>query len=160
MSVVGFDVPVEPLRRTAHYTGEPGCIADARVFAGEFMAELASEWCAPIDTRAHDDILLLVTELVTNADRHCRGPYILSLEGTDESVTVTVYDSSPTLPSIYPRDPQRVGGHGMEIVTALACEVFVERVPVGKRVSARVRLPGQPPPQPGRMVSEQALGEV
>ncbi|MEU0256426.1 hypothetical protein ABZ299_28990, partial [Streptomyces sp. NPDC006184] len=25
----GFDVPVEPLRRAAHYTGEPGCIADA-----------------------------------------------------------------------------------------------------------------------------------
>lgn len=136
----GFDVPVEPLRRAAHYTGEPGCIAEARAFAAQFLAQLRTEWCAATDSRADGELLLMVSELVTNADRHSEGPYILELEGTDSSVTVSVYDSSGTLPRRYPKDPQRVGRHGLEIVHALASTVTVERVPVGKCVRARFEL--------------------
>ncbi|MEU1042630.1 ATP-binding protein [Streptomyces sp. NPDC005907] len=132
----GFDVPVEPLRRTAHYTGEPGCIAEARAFAELFLEQLRSEWCAEADPRTGGDLLLIVSELVTNADRHSQGPYILELEGTDSSVTVAVYDSSVALPRRFPRDPQRIGRHGLEIVHALATEVSVARVPVGKCVRA------------------------
>ncbi|MFJ9820917.1 ATP-binding protein [Streptomyces sp. NPDC101151] len=136
----GFDVPVEPLRRAAHYTGEVGCIADARAFAAQFLQQLRTEWCADIDSRTDGELLLVVSELVTNADRHSSGPYILELEGTDIAVRVAVYDSSSALPRRFPRNPERVGRHGLEIVHALATEVMVERVPVGKRVSARVRL--------------------
>ncbi|MEU7426037.1 ATP-binding protein [Streptomyces sp. NPDC040750] len=136
----GFDVPVEPLRRAAHYTGEPGCIAEARSFASQFLQQLRTEWCATADSRTDGELLLVVSELVTNADQHSTGPYILELEGTDSSVTVAVYDSSPALPRRYPKDPQRVGRHGLEIVHALATEVTVERVPVGKRVRALFRL--------------------
>ncbi|MFF8404498.1 ATP-binding protein [Streptomyces sp. NPDC014846] len=136
----GFDVPVEPLRRAAHYTGEPGCIAEARAFAAQFLAQLRTEWCAATDSRADGELLLMVSELVTNADRHSEGPYILELEGTDSSVTVSVYDSSGTLPRRYPKDPQRVGRHGLEIVHALASAITVERVPVGKCVRARFDL--------------------
>jgi hypothetical protein len=139
----GFDVPVEPLRRAAHYTGEPGCIAEARSFAAHFVRSLRTEWCAAVDERAENEVLLVVSELVTNADRHSNGPYILELEGTDAAVTVCVYDSSAALPRRFPRDPERVGRHGLEIVHALACRVVVERVPVGKRVSAVVSLNGK-----------------
>lgn len=132
----GFDVPVEPLRRAAHYTGEPGCIAEARSFAAHFLEQLRTEWCAVIDDRAQDEVLLVVSELVTNAERHSRGPYILELEGTDAALAVVVYDSSAALPRRFPRDPERVGRHGLEIVHALAAEVAAERVPVGKRVRA------------------------
>ncbi|WP_037676721.1 ATP-binding protein [Streptomyces griseus] len=138
----GFDVPVDPLRRAAHYTGEPGCIAEARTFAAHFVDTLKTEWCARIDERLGGDLLIVVSELVTNADRHSNGPYILELEGTDDAVTVSVYDSSVALPLKFPRDPRRVGRHGLEIVHALAAQVSVERVPVGKRVSAVVRLAG------------------
>lgn len=137
----GFDVPVEPLRRAAHYTGEPGCIAEARSFAAQFLDQLRTEWCARIDARADGELLLVVSELVTNADRHSNGPYILELEGTDTAVSVSVYDSSVALPRRFPRDPQRVGRHGLEIVHALAAEVTAERVPVGKKVRAMVHLP-------------------
>ncbi|MFG2127447.1 ATP-binding protein [Streptomyces sp. NPDC048751] len=140
----GFDVPVDPLRRAAHYTGEPGCIAEARSFAAHFVDTLRTEWCAMIDDRLGGDLLLVVSELITNADRHSNGPYILELEGTDDSVTVSVYDSSAALPLRFPRDPRRVGRHGLEIVHALAASVTAERVPVGKRVSAVMRL-GEPP---------------
>ncbi|KOV64196.1 ATP-binding protein [Streptomyces sp. MMG1121] len=136
----GFDVPVEPLRRAAHYSGEPGSIAEARAFAARFLQQLKTEWCAVPDPRADGELLLLVSELVTNADQHSNGPYILELEGTDSAVTVCVYDSSSALPRRYPRDPERVGRHGLEIVDALATEVTVERVPVGKRVRARFAL--------------------
>ncbi|WP_344051034.1 ATP-binding protein [Streptomyces thermoalcalitolerans] len=138
----GFDVPVEPLRRAAHYTGEPGCIAAARSFAAQFLDQLRTEWCAGIGPRSGDALLLVVSELVTNADQHSNGPYILELEGTDTFVGVCVYDSSAALPRRFPRDPQRVGRHGLEIVHALASEVTVERVPVGKRVRAVVALGG------------------
>ncbi|GHH93510.1 ATP-binding protein [Streptomyces capillispiralis] len=136
----GFDVPVEPLRRAAHFTGEPGCIADARAFAAHFLEQLRTEWCAEIDERADGAVLLVVSELVTNADRHSGGPYILELEGTAASLTVMVYDSSAALPRVFPRDPRRVGRHGLEIVQALALRVDVERVPVGKRVRAVIGL--------------------
>ncbi|MFF3501413.1 ATP-binding protein [Streptomyces sp. NPDC003247] len=136
----GFDVPVEPLRRAAHYTGEPGSIAEARAFAAHFVDQLRTEWCATVDERALGDVLLVVSELVTNADRHSNGPYILELEGTEASVTVGVYDSSDALPLRFPKDPQRIGRHGLEIVHALAAEVTAERIPVGKRVRAVVGL--------------------
>ncbi|MEU1271143.1 ATP-binding protein [Streptomyces sp. NPDC002144] len=136
----GFDVPVEPLRRAAHYTGEPGCIAEARAFAAHFVGRLRTEWCAEIGSRAEEEVLLVVSELVTNADRHSNGPYILELEGTDTFVTVCVCDSSAALPRRFPRDPERIGRHGLEIVHALAKGMSVERVPVGKRVSAVVAL--------------------
>ncbi|MFD5595488.1 ATP-binding protein [Streptomyces griseorubiginosus] len=132
----GFDVPVEPLRQAAHYTGEPGCIAEARAFAAHFLGRLRTEWCAAIDDRVQEEVLLVVSELVTNADRHSNGPYILELEGTDSAVVVTVYDSSAALPRRFPRDPERIGRHGLEIVHVLAREVAAERVPVGKRVRA------------------------
>ncbi|NEB80799.1 ATP-binding protein [Streptomyces sp. SID14478] len=136
---IGFDTPVEPLRRMTHYTGEPGCIAQARTFAATFLAQLTQEWCVAVDRRAEGDVLLVVSELVTNADRHSTGPYALELEGTTDQIVVTVYDSSGKVPKRYPKDPSRVGGHGLEIVSALA-EVTVERVPVGKRVRAVVTL--------------------
>ncbi|MFJ6084766.1 ATP-binding protein [Streptomyces sp. NPDC092369] len=139
----GFDVPVEALRRAAHYTGEPGCIAEARSFAALFVEQLRTEWCAMIDDRVRDELLLVVSELVTNADRHSNGPYILELEGTDTAVTVCVCDSSAALPHRFPRDPQRIGRHGLEIVHALAARISVERVPVGKRVSAVLSLNGE-----------------
>ncbi|WP_199572861.1 ATP-binding protein [Streptomyces murinus] len=136
----GFDVPVEPLRRATHFTGEPGCIAEARAFAAQFLEQLRTEWCADIGRGADGELLLLVSELVTNADRHSDGPYILELEGTDSAVTVSVCDSSTALPQLFPKNPQRIGRHGLEIVHALAIEVAVERVPVGKRVIARFAL--------------------
>ncbi|EGX56244.1 regulator protein [Streptomyces zinciresistens K42] len=136
----GFDVPVEPLRRAAHYSGEQGCIAEARSFAALFLERLRTEWCATIAQAVEDKVLLVVSELVTNADRHSNGPYILDLEGTDDAVTVSVYDSSSALPRRFPRDPERIGRHGLEIVHALARHVAVERVPVGKRVRAVLML--------------------
>ncbi|WP_338703142.1 ATP-binding protein [Streptomyces sp. Q6] len=136
----GLDRSVETLWRVTHYSGEDGCIAQARAFAEAFLMRLRKEWCVTVDRRTEGDVLLVVSELITNADRHSHGPYVLELEGTSRQVAVVVYDSSAAAPLRYPRDPSRVGGHGLEIVDALA-DVTVERVPVGKRVRAVLTLP-------------------
>lgn len=127
---------VEPLRRATQFTGEPGCIAEARRLTVQFLQELEAEWFAEFGDHTQDDLLLVVSELITNAERHSHGPYILELEGSDRRVTVTVYDSSSTLPRRFERDPTRLGGHGLEIVHALCDRLTAERVPVGKRVRA------------------------
>ncbi|MEV6651633.1 ATP-binding protein [Streptomyces sp. NPDC051219] len=136
----GADVRVEPLLRAEVFKGEPGCIAEARALADRFLGELAAEWLAEFGERKRSDLLLTVSELVTNADRYSRGPYLLELEGTADLITVTVYDSSSALPLLFGQDPQRLGGHGMEIVVALCDRLSAERVPVGKRVRAEFEL--------------------
>ena len=75
-------------------------LAEARDFAAHFVDQLRTEWCARMDDRFSDDVMLVVSELITNADRHSNGPYILELEGTRTSVTVAVYDSSDALPAL------------------------------------------------------------
>ncbi|MEW2544417.1 ATP-binding protein [Streptomyces sp. NPDC047002] len=141
---VGTEPSVQPtqcLNRAAQFTGEPGSIASARDLAVRFLQQLGAEWLAPLDERTRQDVLLVVSELVTNAERHSHGPYVIELEGTARYASVTVYDSSTTLPRFFPPDPARLGGHGMEIVRAVSDAVTAELVPVGKRVRARFDLP-------------------
>lgn len=122
------------------FDGEPGCIAQARELADRFLARLAAEWLAVLGEHTRSDLMLAVSELVTNADRYSHGPYLLELEGNAERISVTVYDSSTALPVLYAPDPARLGGHGMEIVVALCDRLTAERVPVGKRIRAEFQL--------------------
>ncbi|MFD9544960.1 ATP-binding protein [Streptomyces sp. NPDC060022] len=122
------------------FDGEPGCIAQARALADRFLARLAAEWLAVLGEHTRSDLMLAVSELVTNADRYSHGPYLLELEGNADRISITVYDSSTALPVLYAPDPARLGGHGMEIVVALCDRVTAERVPVGKRIRAEFQL--------------------
>ncbi|GAA2940935.1 MULTISPECIES: ATP-binding protein [Streptomyces] len=122
------------------FDGEPGCIAQARALADRFLTRLVAEWLAVVGEHTRSDLMLAVSELVTNADRYSHGPYMLELEGNAERICVTVYDSSTALPVLYSPDPSRLGGHGMEIVVALCDRVTAERVPVGKRIRAEFQL--------------------
>lgn len=126
--------------QAAHYEGAAGSIGAARRVAADFLHQLAAEWYAPVGAEQVQDILLVVSELATNAQRHAEGPYLVELDGDAKSVRVTVWDSSCTLPRVFAPDPLRIGGHGMEIVHRLCDTLTVERVPVGKRVRARFDL--------------------
>ncbi|MFD5059756.1 MULTISPECIES: ATP-binding protein [unclassified Streptomyces] len=132
--------PTEVLHSAAAFDGEPGCIAQARALADSFLARLAAQSGTGFGEHTRGDLMLAVSELVTNADRYSQGPYLLELEGTAERVSVTVYDSSTALPLFYSPDPTRPGGHGMEIVIALCDRLTAERVPVGKRIRAEFEL--------------------
>jgi len=111
---------VQPLLVVGQFTGEPGSGAEARLLMVKFLQQLEAEWLAAVGGRKRDDLLLVVSELVTNAERHSGGPYLLELEGTDRQVTVTVYDSSAILPCRFERDPSRLGGHASRSSTRCA----------------------------------------
>lgn len=66
----------------------------------------------------HDHVLLVVSELVTNAMLHGDGPPVLRLSGTPWRVRVEVADGSPVLP--VPKVAGQEGGWGLHLVSRLA----------------------------------------
>jgi anti-sigma regulatory factor (Ser/Thr protein kinase) len=92
------------------------------------------------DDAVRYDVLLVVSELVTNALRHGGGDDLqLELRLDDRHVTVAVRDSSPAVPS--PRSPEDDDetGRGLAIVDGVTADWGVEDSGAGgKRVWARV----------------------
>jgi anti-sigma regulatory factor (Ser/Thr protein kinase) len=91
-------------------TAELGSITAARVATGRFL-----DACAYPGPRG--DVLLVVTELVTNALLHGTGSPVLRLAGGRRHVRVEVDDAGPALPR--PRSPGGGGGWGLHVVASL-----------------------------------------
>ncbi|MEV7924039.1 ATP-binding protein [Kitasatospora sp. NPDC088264] len=88
-------------------------------------ALLAWHWLPAPDAgrlAAAEDVLLMVSELVTNACLHAPGgPRELRLGWDGERLRVEVSDASPAAPRLRPfADPGRPGGHGLRVVDRLA----------------------------------------
>jgi anti-sigma regulatory factor (Ser/Thr protein kinase) len=86
---------------------------------------------------AHDDVVLAVSELVTNALRHGRGLPILRLTSTAGVIRIEVTDSSPTPPRI--RQPGADGGRGLRMVERLSAAWGAVRAGEGKVVWCEFR---------------------
>ncbi|WP_331761682.1 ATP-binding protein (plasmid) [Streptomyces anulatus] len=110
-------------------------VADAREKARNFLEALPEPAAAP-DTA--DTVILVVSELVTNALRHGGGTYILRLTAHPDLIEVAVDDPSPHVP--HTRTPDLTGasgGFGWRMVTHLARTTAVIHRPAGgKTVSA------------------------
>jgi len=85
-----------------------------------------------------DDLLLLVSEMVTNAVRHGAPPVRLEVLADDDVVRVAVVDGHPGLPCPREVDDDAEGGRGMVLVDLLAAEHGVRPQPPGKTVWASV----------------------
>jgi serine/threonine-protein kinase RsbW len=108
---------------TRDFQGQAGQVREAR----QWIADLLPE-CDPLD-----DVLLLVSELCTNAVAHTRsgeagGRFSVAMERTRESVRVVVEDQgSPTAPTIGrrtgdPAGPAGESGRGLLLVDGLASD--------------------------------------
>ncbi|MFE9813161.1 ATP-binding protein [Streptomyces sp. NPDC005548] len=117
-------------------------IAAARTLARDYLASLRDVHGRQVTERAVDLIQLVVSELVTNAAKYAPGPCLLTLDAgeNEDTLQITAWDSSTTLPIVQRPDPARIGQHGLEIVNALCRSLKAHRAPVGKRITATIAL--------------------
>ncbi|MFF4543647.1 ATP-binding protein [Streptomyces sp. NPDC001406] len=90
-----------------------------------------------------DDIVLAVSELVTNAVQHGDGDVALEVLYTDDEVRVEVTDGSPEPAQLSSAQPGDVSGRGLFIVAVLSLEWGVSDD--GRKTWARFRVPAGRP---------------
>ncbi|MFG3193173.1 ATP-binding protein [Streptomyces omiyaensis] len=96
------------------------------------------------------DAVLIVSELVTNAVRHARGPCLLTLADHGGSLDIAVTDHSEDMPDVHrPAAGGRHGGFGLEIMRHLGDSLRVVPRIGGKtvHVSLRVHTPAHDSPR-------------
>lgn len=108
--------PGDAVRETFHVHLEPlpRDVGRARRFMREHAPDALPESTAEV-------LLLLTSELVTNAVLHARTSIELGLTIAERSVLVTVHDEDLTRPEQRPYD-NREGGWGLGLVSALAAD--------------------------------------
>ncbi|WP_353938331.1 ATP-binding protein [Streptomyces ficellus] len=114
--------------------------ARARRIATDFLTEAERACGGPVSPAVTDAVLLVTSELVTNAVRHAPGPCTLRLNLYDESVLVKSATPAPAPRDPAPRTlPGRGGGWGWTLIARVANEVRVTPGPGGgKTVLARL----------------------
>ena len=92
------------------------------------------------------DVLLVVTELVSNVYDHARFPARLRLRRSAKpcTVTISVEDASSANPVLRPVSPDSVRSRGLVIVNQLAKQWGVVQQRVGKSVWALIPCPLTP----------------
>ncbi|MFG3042241.1 ATP-binding protein [Streptomyces sp. NPDC048330] len=107
--------------RTRRYelTAGNGVVRECRYLAGRAL----SDWFGTFAElgQVTDDVLLLVSEIVTNALTHGGDPYELRLDGFEGRLRVQVSDTNPLRPWPHGRHhPGRPSGHGLYLLGRLA----------------------------------------
>ncbi|MGY5044509.1 ATP-binding protein [Streptomyces sp. 900105755] len=130
--------PGAPLRHRLTWDTADSPIADARVAVRALLARAGHH----PDRLPSQDAQLVVSELVTNAVRHAPGPGGLALEVSPDAglLRIAVSDGSRRPPVLPARDPARVGGHGLHLVTRLCEGLITLEQETGKLVVAHLRL--------------------
>lgn len=96
-----------------------------------------------------DDILLTVSELITNAHVHARSDAELVLTWDSQCLHVSVHDSGGEMPAPRQADATATGGRGLALVDAVADHWHTHTRPDGKTVTACFTPPVRPGgPQP------------
>ncbi|MDX3246113.1 ATP-binding protein [Streptomyces sp. ME18-1-4] len=131
--------------RRLSFDDASGVVPLARDFARQALYAWGWLPAATADRRAAaEDVLLVVSELVTNACLHAEGPDRMVLGCDKKVIRVEVSDRGTGQPA--PRTPHRAGrpgGHGMFIVQRLCLDWGVVRAPgiAGKTVWAELGAP-------------------
>ncbi len=137
--------PMRQVRRL-RLVGVSGAVPRARDFVRQALQDWGWLPAATGDQRAAaEDVLLVVSELVTNACLHADGPEELRVGSGTKVLRLEIVDQGSGSPS--PRNPHRAGrpgGHGMFIVQRLCLDWGVVRNPegLGKTVWAELAAPG------------------
>lgn len=99
--------------------------------------EAVLQWAAGLDLGAlADDLLLIVSELVTNAVRYGKPPVSVAVTADDRTVTVGVVDAASARPVPRRPDGEAESGRGLLLLSMLSAEHGVRTDPPGKVVWA------------------------
>lgn len=137
---------IPPPGTEARTAGIPATSAEARAAV---LAVLESCFGGPGNGRPQDvvvaDVLLVTSELVTNAHRHGGGLTHFTAEVDGDALRLCVGDASPVRPvsppaPAVPAEIPRIGGYGWQMVRRLAREVTVTTHSAGKTISAVLML--------------------
>ncbi|MFJ9037043.1 ATP-binding protein [Streptomyces sp. NPDC102406] len=113
----------------------PEAAARARELTRGFLRE-----AVPDGRAAGQDVLLVVSELVTNAVRHAGGLAGFRLRSGPGTVEVSVRDHSRATPLTGDPDPTCPGGFGWPLVRRLAESVDIRLHTSGKTITAVLAL--------------------
>ncbi|WP_162688825.1 MULTISPECIES: ATP-binding protein [unclassified Streptomyces] len=121
-------LPLLVLDQPVPRAGQP--TTTVRGAARDFLHR-AAQVRAPAQPEYPDAVLLVITELVTNAIRHTEGPAALHLELHDDHIEIRVTDTSP-----HPAEPRRPqtdgsGGYGCHLIERLTTHTHTEPTPDG-----------------------------
>lgn len=118
-------------------------LPDAVMHARRFTARTLRRWKVE---EAADGVLLVVSELVTNALVHTQGPVRLDLILRGDRVRVSVNDASPRAPAKpVIVDWESTGGRGLLLVEAMSESFGSVPVAGGKQVWSEIRVPRREP---------------
>lgn len=124
--------------RSRSFDGAPRSVGEARRFAADTLLE---------DLGMQPNcVLLVVSELASNAVAHAVGGYEVGLDASTADVVVNVRDGSSEPPRMRDAGPLAVSGRGLRIVAGLSTSWGFEQVPSGGKVvwaNVSVR-PGSP----------------
>jgi anti-sigma regulatory factor (Ser/Thr protein kinase) len=114
-------------------------LPDAVMHARRFTARTLRRWHAQ---EVADAVLLVVSELVTNALVHTQGPVRIDLTLRGDRVRVCVSDSSPRAPAKpVIVDWESTGGRGLMLVEAMSDSFGTVPVAGGKQVWSEIVVP-------------------
>jgi anti-sigma regulatory factor (Ser/Thr protein kinase) len=114
-------------------------LPDAVMHARRFTARTLRQWKVQ---EAADTVLLVVSELVTNALVHTQGPVSLDLVLRGDRVRVSVSDSSPRAPAKpVIVDWESTGGRGLLLIEAMSDAFGSVPVAGGKQVWSEITVP-------------------
>jgi anti-sigma regulatory factor (Ser/Thr protein kinase) len=122
------------LRWTTQWESTPP--PDAVPFSRSRLTAVLAEW--GLVGEAIEPAVLVVTELLSNAIDHGRGPVRIVVELLDPGVHVEVHDGAPEPPKLQPRDVLQARGRGLQLVEALSLRWGWIDDPPGKLVWADV----------------------
>ena len=120
-----------------------GGVRAGRQWAREHLARL--DWTAG-SPDVVDDVLLTVSELLTNAHLHAHSTAELVMSWDGSCLHVSVGDADCTPPAVREASASATGGRGMALVEALADSWETHTMPGGKSVTACFYPPGHPDP--------------
>jgi anti-sigma regulatory factor (Ser/Thr protein kinase) len=110
--------PPTTTRHVAALPRDPHSAAAARRITARWLRSVGR------GARTHD-VIVIVSELVTNAVRHTEGPCVLTLTAHSASLDLAVTDHSEEIPDLRRRDGDQRGGFGLEIMRGLGGRITV-----------------------------------